>query len=129
MGEIDVVAGLLFRQDRLLVCQRGPSGPFPLKWEFPGGKLKKGESWEAALRRELREELAIEVKEATKVFKSQYTYPGGFKVKLKFFEVHRFTGLVQNRVFQAIDWVRIGDLPQLDFLEGDLALIKKLTGR
>lgn len=129
LREIDVVAGLFFKETRLLVCQRGPSGPFPLKWEFPGGKVEKGESGEAALRRELKEELAIEVEEATELFAYQHTYPNICKVKLKFFEIHRFTGVIQNRVFQAIDWVAIGDLTRLDFLEGDLAIIKELTAR
>jgi 8-oxo-dGTP diphosphatase len=129
LQEIDVVAGLLFHEGRLLACQRSSSGPFPLKWEFPGGKVQKGETWEGALRRELREELGIEVKEATEVFCSNHAYPNDYKVNLKFFEIHRFTGTVQNRVFHAIEWVYTGDLHRLDFLAGDLPIIEKLTSR
>ena len=40
---VEVVAGLIFDQGRLLVCQRNSRGPFALKWEFPGGKLEQGE--------------------------------------------------------------------------------------
>ena len=66
-GVLTVVAGLIYKDGRLLVCQRRPGGAFPLKWEFPGGKVEKGESDIDALRRELREELAVEVREATVV--------------------------------------------------------------
>ncbi len=128
LPEIKVVAGLLFMENKLLVCQRGPNGAFPLKWEFPGGKLEKGESWEGALRRELKEELAIEVEGTHELFATTHTYPGIYKVKLKFFEIRRFHGVLQNRVFRAIDWVGVDDLKRLDFLEADLPLIEKLTG-
>ena len=49
---IDVVAGLLFKDSRLLACQRRADGPFPLKWEFPGGKIEPGEEAAIALMRE-----------------------------------------------------------------------------
>ena len=60
LKSVEVVAGLIFDQDRLLVCQRDSRGSFALKWEFPGGKLEPGEEYEGALRRELKEELGIE---------------------------------------------------------------------
>ena len=60
---VEVVAGLIFDQDRLLVCQRSSRGSFALKWEFPGGKCEEDESLEAAARRELGEELGVEVVE------------------------------------------------------------------
>ena len=70
--EIAVVAGLIFDQDRLLVCQRNAEGPFALKWEFPGGKLEHGEGDEAALRRELKEELDIEAGGLSLIFQHQH---------------------------------------------------------
>src|SRR2546428_11019656 len=56
---IRVAAGILARDDRVLICRRRKGGAFPLKWEFPGGKLQDGETPEAALVRELAEELGI----------------------------------------------------------------------
>lgn len=58
---IAVVAGVLFREGRLMLCRRPEGKELAGKWEFPGGKLEEGESPEQALERELREELAIDV--------------------------------------------------------------------
>ena len=57
LKRVEVVAGLIFDEGRLLVCQRNSRGSFALKWEFPGGKLEQGEGHKSALRRELKEEL------------------------------------------------------------------------
>src|SRR6185437_5225031 len=57
---IQVVAAIIEHDGRLLICQRCVGGPFGLKWEFPGGKMRPGETAEAALARELREELGVE---------------------------------------------------------------------
>lgn len=59
---IAVVAGVLFREGRLMLCRRPEGKELAGKWEFPGGKLEEGESPEQALERELREELAIDVR-------------------------------------------------------------------
>ena len=54
-----VVAALILRGDQVLICQRRPDQPMALQWEFPGGKIEPGEGPEAALARELNEELGI----------------------------------------------------------------------
>ena len=126
-NHIDVVAGLIFRDGRLLVCQRHETSAFPLKWEFPGGKVEPGERSEDALRRELKEELEIEIYVPVEVFSHRHLYPGASEVSLKFFRVTRFEGKVRNRVFQQIRWLKVEELPSLDFLEGDLPLIARLA--
>lgn len=123
---ITVVAGLIYRDGRLLVCQRRGDGPFPLKWEFPGGKVEKGESDIDALRRELREELAVEACGAVFVCQYDHSYPAGPTVSLRFYHVSEFTGAVKNLIFKQISWRKLADLAQLDFLEGDLPIIQKL---
>ncbi len=125
----EVVAALIRRGDRLLVCQRSEAGPFPLKWEFPGGKVKPGEEHRAALARELREELGIEVRSAVEILRHKHGYPDGTEVKLRFYRVDEYDGTAENRVFQKILWVEIQRLREIDFLEGDLPLIGKLTRR
>ena len=127
-NHIAVVAGLIFRDGRLLVCQRHDSSTFPLKWEFPGGKVESGEASEDALRRELKEELEIEIYDPVEIFSHRHLYPGTSEVNLKFFRVTRFQGEIHNRVFQQISWVTVGELLRLNFLEGDLPLITKLAG-
>jgi len=130
LKRIEVVAGLLCENGRVLVCQRRANAAFPLKWEFPGGKVENGERHEDALRRELREELQIEVETAIKIFDYQHTYRGVSQVNLKFFRVQRYRGEVKNLIFEQIAWVEFEKLLDFDFLEGDLPLIKKLaTGK
>jgi 8-oxo-dGTP diphosphatase len=123
---IHVVAGLIARERRILVCQRSKTAPFPLKWEFPGGKIEKGEDGATALRRELREELDIEVEESREVFRHLHHYPALPVVHLQFFRVQRYRGEVSNRVFEQILWLEPHQLARLDFLEGDTPVIEKL---
>jgi len=124
---INVVAGLIYRGGRLLVCQRRADGAFPLKWEFPGGKVEGGEADVDALRRELREELAIEAREAGFIVQHDHSYKNGPAVCLRFYNVYEFDGEPQNLVFQQISWLKIVDLDQLDFLDGDRPLIARLV--
>ena len=123
---INVVAGLIYKNGKLLVCQRRADGVFPLKWEFPGGKVEAREADIDALRRELREELTIELREAVLVYQHTHRYPDGPTVSLRFYRAHDFDGEAQNVVFEKIFWVKPAELEQMDFLEGDRPIIEKL---
>lgn len=127
LKKIEVVAGLILRDDRLLICQRREDEPFPLQWEFPGGKVERGESYLDALRRELREELDIEVGDATEIFRHQHVYPGFARVDLRFFRVKEYRGVVRADAFQQVAWVETKKLDRIDFLEGDLPLIREIA--
>ena len=127
---INVVAALIYKDGRLLVCQRRRDAAFPLKWEFPGGKVEGGESDIDALRRELQEELAIETGSAVLVYQHEHSYANGPRVSLRFYYVRDFAGEVTNRVFEQISWSKLTDLRMLDFLEGDRPIIEELlSGR
>lgn len=126
---IKVVAGLIYRDGRLLVCQRRADAAFPLKWEFPGGKVEGGEAEIAALRRELHEELAIEVRVATFFSEHDHAYPNGPTVSLRFYKISAFDGQPQNLVFERISWLKLSDLEGVDFLDGDRPLIAQLVSR
>jgi len=123
---IKVVAALIYKDGRLLVCQRRADGAFPLKWEFPGGKVEKGEADLDALERELREELDIDVGGARFLFQHTHSYSNGPTVSLRFYFVFDFTGEVKNLIFEQISWCKWVDLAALDFLEGDRPVIQKL---
>jgi 8-oxo-dGTP diphosphatase len=127
---ISVVAGLIQERGRLLICQRRRGSLFELQWEFPGGKLHEGESPEAGLARELREELGVKATIGAEVYRTVHRYKEhGAPTSLIFYLVRRLSGTPQNRVFERMIWVRPGDLPKYDFLAGDRELVKLLASK
>lgn len=123
-----VVAGLIIRDDKLLVCQRTRHQSMPLKWEFPGGKVEPGEGAQDALYRELEEELGIRATIGPHVTTIHHTYNGGAAFELHFFLVREFAGEIQNRIFREVRWAERSELPNFDFLEADIALVRDLAG-
>ena len=126
---IRVAAGILARGDGVLICRRRKGGAFPLQWEFPGGKLQVGETPEAALVRELAEELGISVAEDGLEFveRVRHRYPGGVDVEIHFYRVGRFAGEPTNLAFEEIAWVPRHALPDYDFLAADRPLVTRLA--
>ncbi len=123
---IDVTAGVIARDNSVLVGQRPAAGHHPGKWEFPGGKVEPGESLEDCLRRELREELGIEAAVGERLWQTQHQYPGREPFVLTFLAVPSYHGAVTNRVFAALTWAPIGTLGAIDFLEGDREFVAQL---
>jgi 8-oxo-dGTP diphosphatase len=122
-----VVAALITRDGKLLVCQRTRHQTMPLKWEFPGGKIEEGEQPRDALRRELDEELGIHATIGDELARIQHEYPNGGMVELRFYIVREYKGELENRIFKDIQWAVPKDLPKFDFLEADLTLVKDLA--
>ena len=121
-----VTAGIIIREHEILICQRHRSDPYGLQWEFPGGKVKDGEALEAALRRELREELGIEAIIGEEVYRLRHRYPDRY-VEVIFFRVDSYQGSVANRVFESIEWVLRQDLAGYNFLEADRELVVRIS--
>jgi 8-oxo-dGTP diphosphatase len=122
-----VVAALIFKDGKVLVCQRTRHQTMPLKWEFPGGKIEEGEQPRDALRRELDEELGIEARIGEEVARIRHEYPNGGMVELRFFVVHEYGGKVENRIFRDVRWAKRSELSSYDFLEADLELVQDLA--
>jgi 8-oxo-dGTP diphosphatase len=122
-----VVAGLIVKDGKLLVCQRTRHQTMPLKWEFPGGKIEDGEQPRDALRRELEEELGILATVGDEVKRIQHEYPNGGMVELRFYVVRQYERELENRIFKDMQWAEPKDLPKYDFLEADLSLVKELA--
>jgi 8-oxo-dGTP diphosphatase len=122
-----VVAALIFKDGKVLVCQRTRHQTMPLKWEFPGGKIEEGEQPRDALRRELEEELGIDAKIGEEASRIIHEYPGGGSVELRFFVVREYGGEIENKIFRDIRWSPRSELPSYDFLEADLSLVKDLA--
>jgi 8-oxo-dGTP diphosphatase len=124
-----VVAAVIERDGQILIGQRKRDAKkHPLKWEFPGGKVETGETPEAALARELREELAIEASIGPQIESYEFFYPGSARSTwLLFFRVTEFRGTPQNLDFEQILWTAVGALASYDFLEGDVAFVERLA--
>jgi 8-oxo-dGTP diphosphatase len=122
-----VVAALILKDGKLLVCQRTRYQTMPLKWEFPGGKIEEGEQPRDALRRELDEELGILASIGDEIARIQHEYPNGGMVELRFYIVQQYKGEIENRIFRDIQWAQPVDLPKFDFLEADLTLVNDLS--
>jgi 8-oxo-dGTP diphosphatase len=99
----DVAAAVIERPGEFLLARRPEGKPYPGYWEFPGGKMEPGEDARAALVRELREELGIEVREATPWITRVYTYTHA-TVRLHFFRVTAWEGEPRPLEDQAIEW-------------------------
>ena len=126
-----VVAAILVREDRVLICQRREDQPFPLQWEFPGGKVETGEEFAAALQRELHEELGISARIGPEIATVHHHYrkAGSDKelaVELHFFVVREFTGEIENRIFREVCWEERASLNPEIFLEADRDIVRRL---
>ncbi len=122
----EVAVGVITKGNQVLACQRRSDARYPLKWEFPGGKIEQGETSSQALARELHEELDIRAEIGEEFFRQEWIYPDGVDNPKKdgafrvFYHVVRsFTGTPVNRVFEQIRWVDLHELQALDILEGN----------
>jgi 8-oxo-dGTP diphosphatase len=97
---------------------------FPLKWEFPGGKVQTNETHEACIKRELLEELNIEIKLVLKL-KSCYYKKGAFQITLIPFIAQQIHGKITLLEHHAIQWLPISELKYVDFAPPDYAVLSE----
>lgn len=124
---LQVVAAVIERDGRVLICRRTARQRHPLQWEFPGGKVEPGESPSQALARELEEELDISGARGDEIARYEFTYPGRPAVVLIFFRVREFAGEPRNLIFEELRWEPAGKLGEFDFLEGDREFLRSLA--
>lgn len=123
---IRAAVAILQLEKRILICQRKKNSRYGLKWEFPGGKAEDGESLLECLKRELREELSIEIDGVDHSESQVNQYVDGGEFEVSYFFVSRFTGTPTNNVFEQIRWVTPAELKSLDILEGNKPLVARL---
>jgi 8-oxo-dGTP diphosphatase len=127
-----VVAAVIERADRrLLIGQRRSADTSPLKWEFPGGKVEEGEAPEAALARELREELGATLRKSLEIARVRHSYAETEEqLEIRFFAAEIVEEVVAGQAFEKIIWVLPRELGSYDFLAANRELIANLaTGR
>jgi 8-oxo-dGTP diphosphatase len=125
---LTVVAALIESDGNILVCQRKRGDTFELMWEFPGGKLKPGESPSSALARELEEELGITAKIGDEALRTHHRYAQlSEPIELIFLRAKIVSGEIQNRVFESMQWRAPETLHELNFLPADRDMIDKLV--
>ena len=125
MQTIDVTAALVFRSGRLLITQRPAASHLGGLWEFPGGKVEPGETFETALVRELREELGIEVVVGELIETIEHEYPEK-RVRLKFFRCEWQAHEPQLLGCPAFAWITREELSRYEFPAADARLLERL---
>jgi 8-oxo-dGTP diphosphatase len=134
-----VVAAIIVRNSHLLICQRRKDKAFPLKWEFPGGKVETGESLADALTREISEELGVEIEIGRQVNRTQYRYAElSAPIEIVFYfakiadelsnQVVELAGFNVSGAFEKVVWVTTAKLIEYEFLAANAELIAQLVG-
>lgn len=125
LRRITVTAAVLEKDGRILIARRKHMDRLAGKWEFPGGKIEKGETAEACLRREMQEELGIDVVVGGFVGRSCHRYPHG-EIELLAYRVIHLSGDFQLHDHEEIRWVLPADLASHDFSAADIPIVKLL---
>jgi len=123
-----VAVGVIYRNGRILIDKRKPEGLLGGLWEFPGGKKRRGEPLPAALRREVREELAITVRVGRLLAVVDHTY-SHFRVRIHAFECTYVSGTPHCIACADFKWVRPGDLGRYAFPAANKKIMEILRSR
>lgn len=127
MKHLDVVAGIIFYQDKILCMQRniGKYDYTSLKFEFPGGKIEQGESPEEALRRELMEEMDMKVGEVKYFYTVEHEYPD-FSITMQSFICFVDKPDFLMKEHKSFKWLKKEELMSIDWAAADLPIVKEI---
>lgn len=123
---IRVVAALIRENDQVLLTQRKPGRHLGLSWEFPGGKVEAGETDPEALRRELREELGVDVRVGSLCFETRHSY-GSREMHLLVYRCRILKGDPEPLDVNAVEWVHESRILERDFLPADMPLVRGIA--
>jgi len=127
MKIIEVVAAVIFAEGRVLCVQRPENAReyVSLKWEFPGGKIEPGEDREQALRREIMEELDVEIENLEYFMTVEHTYPD-FHLVMHSYTCSIAKGEPVLKEHVALKWLWVEELDQLDWAAADIPIVETL---
>lgn len=121
----EVVAALIWQDDKFLICQRPSNKTRALLWEFPGGKLEARESMKEALNRECQEELGITLKVLDKFHETCHGYDDIY-IRLTIFNAVISEGVPEKKEHNDIRWIRPEEIPDYEFCPADEEFLVKL---
>ena len=122
---LNVVCAIIYVGNKILVTQRSKNMKLPLKWEFPGGKLENNESEIECIKREIKEELNIEIKVRKRLSNNLHDY-GTFQINLIPFVVEYISGEIVLAEHADYKLLEKNDLNKLDWAEADLPILREL---
>lgn len=125
MASVETAVGVIVQNRRVLLAERPSHKPYSGYWEFPGGKIEPGESSEQALRRELKEELGIDVVAMQYLFEHSHIYPDK-KVRLDIYTISKFTGSLEGQEGQQLKWLMLDDVAHYNLLPGNWPIVDQL---
>ena len=124
MKKIEVVAAIIHRDGAYFATQRG-YGEFEGMWEFPGGKIEPGESADAALKREIQEELGVDITIDKFQCTTDYDYPA-FHLTMHCYLCSIVSGDIELREHKSAQWLTAESLDTVEWLPADMDIIEKL---
>lgn len=122
---LEVVAALIWKNERFLACQRPAHKARGLLWEFAGGKVEPGETKEQALIRECKEELGVELDVGRVFLEVTHAYPD-LTVHLTLFQAKIASGTLQKLEHEDLRWITISEIDQYDFCPADQVILEHL---
>ena len=122
MNSFDVVAAIIVKNNKFFIAQRNKNKHLGLRWEFPGGKVEKNETFEDALKREIKEELNIEIKIHSKLGEENYK-DDKIDIKLHYFYCSYINGNIKLSEHEDSAWVTKEEFKNYKFAEGDKDII------
>ena len=125
MKVIEVVAAIIYKDGGYFATQRG-YGEFEGMWEFPGGKIEPGESREVALKREIQEELAVDIIIENRLCTTEYDYPS-FHLTMHCYLCSIKSGEIELREHKSACWLRSEELGSVEWLPADKDVISRLN--
>lgn len=125
MNPIIVTAAVIFKDDKILISQRLPDKNEGLKWEFAGGKLEEGETPEVCLKREIKEELNLDIA-VNDIFKVVYHEYGNITILLLAYHCDLLGGNIKAADCNDYRWVAKNEMKDFVFADADITIVEKL---
>ena len=120
---LQVTCAIIEKNGKILCAKRSEKMKLSLKWEFPGGKIEANENLEACLKREIREELGIEINILEQLPSFKHSYSENFSIELFPFRCNNLTQEIHLTEHKQIKWLSLEKLNELDWAEADVLIV------